>query len=90
MDKLYFGLIFWDKTNVSKAIIIENINSKIYVFGFRTKYDWSRIFSITFAWTSTPGIVTPRGVLTRSKRPCADAPIKTYLSLKKSDWNFPS
>ena len=48
------------------------------------------MFSITFAWTSTPGIVTPSGVLTRSKSPCADAPIKTYLSLKKSDWNFPS
>ena len=90
MDKLYLGFIFCERIKVKSATIIENNNSKIYVFGFRIKYDWSRIFSITFAWTSTPGIVTPKGVLTRSKSPCAEAPIKTYLSLKKSDWNFPS
>ena len=48
------------------------------------------MFSITLAWTSTPGIVNPRGVLTKSNKPCADAPIKTYLSLKKSVWNLPS
>ena len=29
IDKLYFGLIFWDKIKVKRAIIIENINSKI-------------------------------------------------------------
>ena len=45
---------------------------------------------MTFACTSTPGIVIPRGVLTKSNNPWADAPIKTYLSLKKSVWNFPS
>ena len=39
---------------------------------------------MTFACTSTPGIVIPRGVLTKSNNPWADAPIKTYLSLKKS------
>ena len=90
MDKLSFGFTFWDKINVIKATIMENNNSNIYVFGFLTKYDWSKIFSITFAWTSTPGIVTPSGVLTKSNNPWADAPIKTYLSLKKSVWNLPS
>ena len=60
------------------------------MFGFLNKYDWSKIFSITFAWTSTPGIVTPSGVLTKSNNPWADAPIKTYLFSKKSFLNFPS
>ena len=48
------------------------------------------MFSITFAWTSTPGIVTPKGVLTKSNSPWADAPIKTYLSLNFLLSNFPS
>ena len=41
-------------------------------------------FSITFACTCTPGTVSPVGIFTVSKRPLAEAPIKTYLSLKKS------
>jgi hypothetical protein len=35
------------------------------------------------ACTCTPGTVSPVGILTVSKRPLADAPIKTYLSLNK-------
>ena len=43
-----------------------------------------------FPCTSTPGIVFPKGVFTRSNKPCADAPIKTYLSLNLDGSNLPS
>ena len=34
IDKLYFGLIFWENAKVTHATIIENNSSKIYVLGF--------------------------------------------------------
>ena len=84
------GLIFCDKKKVISATNIEKNNSKTYVFGFLIKYDWSSIFSITLAWTSTPGIVLPRGVFTKSNKPWAEAPIKTYLFSKKLFSKLPS
>ena len=45
-------------------------------------------WSITFAWTCTPGTVSPVGIFTVSKSPFADAPIRTYLSLKKFSSKF--
>ena len=90
IERLYLGLIFWEIKNVSTETIKTNNNSNIYVFGFLIKKDWSIIFSITFAWTSTPGIVIPSGVLTKSNKPCADAPIKTYLFSKKLFSKLPS
>ena len=56
----------------------------------RVKYVLLVIFSITFAWTSTPGTVTPSGIFTKSNKPWADAPIKTYLFSKKEASKFPS
>ena len=100
IERLYLGLIFWEikhrlvqmSLRVAKKVRTETINtnnnSNIYVFGFLIKKDWSIIFSITFAWTSTPGTVNPKGIFTRSNKPWADAPIKTYLSLKKLSGNL--
>ena len=34
--------------------------------------------------------MTPKGVFTKSNKPCADAPIKTYLFLNLDSSNFPS
>ena len=48
------------------------------------------MFSITLAWTSTPGMVLPNGFFTKSNKPCAEAPIKTYLFLNLSSSNLPS
>ena len=41
-----------------------------------------KIFSIIFACTCTPGTILPVGILTKSKTPSAEDPIKTILFFK--------
>ena len=86
--KLNFGFIFWEITNATIDIKIEIINSKINTWSFLFKKLFFKRLSITFAWTWTPGTVSPVGIFTVSKSPLADAPIKTYLFLKKLCSNF--
>ena len=81
--KLYLGFILWEIINAAIEIIIESNNSKMNIPSFLFKKLLFNRLSITFAWTWTPGTVSPVGIFTVSKRPFADAPIRTYLSLKK-------
>ena len=81
--KLYFGLILWEITKAIMDIKIDIINSNINILSFLFKKLFFKRLSITLACTCTPGTVSPVGILTVSKRPLADAPIKTYLSLNK-------
>ena len=86
--KLYLGFILWEIINAAIEIIIESNNSKMNIPSFLFKKLLFNRLSITFAWTWTPGTVSPVGIFTVSKSPFADAPIRTYLSLKKFSSKF--